>query len=140
VQHRGRTISAALVALLAACSSGHKPAATATTNPTLPTFPPTTRDPRVPGECATATHAVINYVVGGELHGRLPLGQVVPTTEYEKPAFRALLVRSLDDCASRSVWLRAVTDYADDAAAANRILTRACQLEAVAGNARPACR
>jgi len=119
-------------------ASNRTPAANA--NPTLPTFPPTTRDPNVPGECAMATHAVIDYIVGGELHGRLPLGGVVPTAEYEKPAFHALFVRSLDDCASRAVWLRAFTDYAGDATVASRILSRACGLDTVRGDTRPACR
>jgi len=114
------------------------PAANA--NPTLPPFPPTTRDPLVPGECAVTTQAVVNYLVGAALHGSLPLGGAVPSAEYEKPAFQTLLLRSLDDCATRTVWLRSFTDYAGDATAASRILSHACGLEAVRGNARSACR
>lgn len=112
----------------------------ANVNATLPPLPPTTRDPLVPGECATTTQAVVNYIVGGELQGKLPLGWALATVEYEKPALHALLIKSLADCAPRAVWLRAFTDYADDATAASRILSHACGLEAVRANVLPACR
>jgi hypothetical protein len=118
-------------------ASSGTPAATA--SPTMPTFPPTTRDPHVAGGCASATKAVAGYVLGEELHGKLPLADTVPTAEYEKPAFHALLISSLDNCASRTMWLRAFTDYAVSAMG-QRILSHACGLEAVRGTARSACR
>jgi len=132
---------ATLALLLVACSSGHKAEPTAaTTNPTLPRVTPTTRDLRVPVRCAAATRAVVNYVVGGELHGRLPVGGDVPTATYDKPAFRALLIRSLDECPSRETWLRAFVDYTTDASVANSVLGHACQLEPGRPRRRAGCR
>jgi hypothetical protein len=135
----GHCVVAAVTALamLAGCSTGGSKASAPTT--TAATFevpsPQTTRDPRLDPRCLTATLEVVNYLVAGELRGRLPVGGGVPVSEYAKPAFHALVLASLNDC-SRAEWRTAMQDYVHAGAHEMDVILQAgCRIEQVAHRA-----
>jgi hypothetical protein len=113
------------------CSGGSKTTAPTTTTITVAiTAPPTTR---VLSLCAKDARLVVNYIVGGELHGKLPLGGVVPAAQFAKPEFRTLLSASLNDCTSQAEWHTAMQDYVDGGTdQLTPIFQRGCELERVA--------
>jgi hypothetical protein len=122
------------LSLLAGCSSDASKATapTSTTATTAVPATPTTRDPRVSPRCATAAQEVVNYIVGGELHGKLPVGGIVPASEFAKPAFHRLVLVSLNDC-SRMEWHTAMQDYVDGGAdKMGPILQEGCRVEQAA--------
>jgi hypothetical protein len=128
-----RTIAMTCAAcVLAACSGGGSKASSPTTTTTrvVVTAPPTTR---VPSLCATDARLVVDYILGGELHGKLPLGGVVPAAEFAKPQFRKLLSTSLNACASQAEWHTAMQDYVGGGASEMMLVfLRGCEFERAA--------
>lgn len=127
-------VSVTLLGLLAGCTSCASKATAPTTTAATPavSLTPTTRDPRVRPRRATAAQEVVNYIVGGEPHGKLPVGGIVTASEFAKPGFHRLVLVSLNDC-SRMEWHTAMLDYVDGGAdKMGPILQEGCRVEQAA--------